>query len=230
MNNKKAWLILAVLMIVGLGSYVFWGISHQSESGNQSNSPSTADLDPVNATYGIEGQQVALVNGKAEIQAAPGSATQITTTLLGKPVIGDINGDSKPDAAIILVQDSGGSGTFYYIAADITTSTGSQGTNAVLLGDRIAFQNIFIQNGQIVVNYADRQPGQPMSVSPSVNVTKYFSYNGSVLQASPPVSGPGEHCGGNMATAAVCATGYRCVPEPGGHLPFGDVGGTCVHD
>lgn len=42
------------------------------------------------------------------------------------------------------------------------------------------------------------------------------------------VAGPGEHCGGNMATARACTTGYHCAPSPNSHLPFGDVGGTCV--
>jgi len=42
----------------------------------------------------------------------------------------------------------------------------------------------------------------------------------------------GESCGGNTATAAVCAPGLTCVPvvqsvrEPA--LPFGDVGGICA--
>jgi len=52
-------------------------------------------------------------------------------------------------------------------------------------------------------------------------------------QAPPPghpVVGLGEHCGGNMTTAPVCAAGFHCAPTPGSHLPFGDVGGTCVAD
>lgn len=226
--NKKVWLTVLVVVIVGLGICILWGSSHKS--GDEGNSPNVSALDPTNATYVIEGQQVTLVNGKSEVPAAPGSATQVTTTLFGEPAIGDINGDGKPDAAVILAQNPGGSGTFYYVAADIATSTGSQGTNAILLGDRIAPQNISIKNGQIVANYADRQPGQPMSTPPSVGVTHYFSYNGSMLQAASPVAGPGEHCGGNMTTAAVCTTGYHCTPVSGNHLPFGDVGGTCVQD
>ncbi len=42
--------------------------------------------------------------------------------------------------------------------------------------------------------------------------------------------GLGEHCGGNMSTAAICAVGFHCAPTAGSHLPFGDVGGTCVED
>lgn len=43
-----------------------------------------------------------------------------------------------------------------------------------------------------------------------------------------PVVGPGQHCGGNIANAPVCQSGYSCAPIPGSTLPFGDVGGICV--
>lgn len=42
------------------------------------------------------------------------------------------------------------------------------------------------------------------------------------------VVGAGERCGGNRSTAPVCVTGFTCTPVSGSHLPFGDVGGTCV--
>lgn len=42
-------------------------------------------------------------------------------------------------------------------------------------------------------------------------------------------AGLGEHCGGNMTTARSCSAGLRCAPTTGSHLPFGDVGGTCVN-
>jgi hypothetical protein len=47
-------------------------------------------------------------------------------------------------------------------------------------------------------------------------------------QTSENVAQAGEHCGGNMANAKTCATGYECQPDPQSHLPFGDVGGICV--
>ncbi len=49
-----------------------------------------------------------------------------------------------------------------------------------------------------------------------------------IASSTPVFAGPGERCGGNMTTARMCETGYHCAPEPGSHLPFGDVGGTCV--
>ena len=219
--SKKILLIVLAVAVVGLGAYAFLGKSRQAAA---------PVFNPLNATYIIEGQPVTLTDGKAATQAAPGSAAMIATAVFGEPASGDLNGDGMPDAALILVQDPGGSGIFYYAAAAINASGTAQGTNAVLLGDRVAPQNIQIQNGQIVVNYADRNAGESMATPPSVGVTKYLIYRGSVLEATLPVAGLGEHCGGNMTTAAVCGTGYRCAPAAGSHLPFGDVGGTCVPD
>jgi len=48
--------------------------------------------------------------------------------------------------------------------------------------------------------------------------------------STPAIALPGGHCGGNMTTAPSCSAGYHCAPVPGSHLPFGDVGGTCVKD
>jgi hypothetical protein len=221
--NKKIWLIVLVVVVV-VGAITYLLIERQ----NKVTTPMVGAFDPLSATYLIENESVTLVNGKAQTPAAPGSAEQVETSVFSQPAVGDLNGDGRSDAAMIITQESGGSGTFYYVVAAIDTASGTVGTNAVFLGDRIAPENIAIQNGQVVVNYADRNPGEPMSTPPSVGVTKYFSLNSSTLQEATPVAGAGQHCGGNMTTAAVCATGYHCAPAPGSHLPFGDVGGTCV--
>jgi hypothetical protein len=190
---------------------------------------STADYKNL-TTYTIEGQSVTLVNGYAETPAAPGSAEKVVTHYFGNAATGDLNGDGVPDVAFILYQDPGGTGTFFYVVAALKTATGYQGTNAVLLGDRIAPQTTEIKNGQLIVNYADRAAGEPMVAKPSVGVSKYLKVQGTTLVETPRVAGVGERCGGNMTTAPVCATGYHCAPVPGSHLPFGDVGGTCVAD
>ena len=215
-------MIVIGVVVVGVTIYLLSGNHYKA------NAPTVAAFDPLNATYVVNDSSIVLMDGRAQAPAAPGSAEQTVTKIFGQPAAGDLNGDGTADAALIITQNSGGSGTFYYVAAAINTASGTAGTNAMLLGDRIAPQNIAIQNGQIVVNYADRNPGEPMTTAPSVAVTKYFLVNGVTLEAASPVAGAGEHCGGNMTTAATCATGYHCAPTPGSHLPFGDVGGTCV--
>jgi hypothetical protein len=69
-----------------------------------------------------------------------------------------------------------------------------------------------------------------MTEQPSIGVSKYLVVHGSNLETGKPISGAGDRCGGNMTTAPTCITGYHCAPEPGVHLPFGDVGGICVAD
>jgi len=59
------------------------------------------------------------------------------------------------------------------------------GTNAILLGDRIAPDTTQIANSIITVNYADRKPTDPMSTPPSVGVSKYLVVAGAVLYDTP---------------------------------------------
>jgi hypothetical protein len=128
--------------------------------------------DPLNAYYTIEGRQVHLVAGRAEVEVVPGSATKIKTSVFGKPVYGDLDGDGKEDAALLLVHDPGGSGTFYYVAAALDNGSGWQGTRAMLLGDRIVLRSIQIHNGVIIVNYLGHLPDEPLSAPATVDMRR----------------------------------------------------------
>lgn len=127
------------------------------------------------ATYMIDGSAVTLVNGMAESEAVPGAATKTITRYFGNEAYGDVNADGVSDIAFLLSQDRGGSGTFYYVAAALKMGNGYKGTNGVLLGDRVAPQPTeILQDGEIIVNYAERIPGEPMTARPSVGVSKYL--------------------------------------------------------
>lgn len=127
------------------------------------------------ATYEIAGKPVTLKNGLSEVEAAPGSASKITTRYFGNEATADLNGDGLVDVAFLLTQSTGGSGTFYYSVVALRTADGWKGTNAILLGDRIAPQTTNIKDGKVIVNYADRNPGEPMTTRPSLGVSKYLS-------------------------------------------------------
>jgi len=137
----------------------------------------------LNSTYFIEKQEVRIIGGRSEVQAAPGSAAKITTAVFGQPGFGDLNGDGRDDAALILVYDPGGSGTFYYLAAAIAQNGGYQGTNAVLLGDRILPRTIQVKNGMIVADYLDRRTDEPMAATPSIVKTMYLTLKAGRLEA-----------------------------------------------
>jgi hypothetical protein len=135
-------------------------------------------VDARNITYKIEGKEVILKDGQAQ---DGGNITKI----FDANTKGDVNGDGVEDVMVMLTQDLGGSGTFFYVAVAIKTDSGYTGSNAVLLGDRIAPQTQEIHNGLIVINYADRNPGEPFTVQPSVGKSLYLEFFKGTLVARP---------------------------------------------
>jgi len=173
MNKKlKITLFVVILVIIVSGLYLISNYSNKNITQNKSVPPTV--FDPLNTTYNVENELVTLINGKSE--------NSVKTLIFGKPVLGDLNGDGINDAAVIITQDTGGSGLFYYVAAAISDTKGAHGTNAIFLGDRIAPQNIEIKNQQIIANYADRKSGEPMTKTPSEGVSAYLIFDGTVLK------------------------------------------------
>lgn len=136
--------------------------------------PATAE-DYRQACYFIERQKICLTDGHSAVDAAPGSATKIETFLFGHPAYGDLDGDGVEDTVVLLIHRPGGSGTFYYVAAALRQGGRVQGTNAVLLGDRITPQTIAVQNGVVTAKYADRRSDESMATSPSIGKSKYLA-------------------------------------------------------
>jgi hypothetical protein len=146
--------------------------------------------DPLNAAYIIEDQIVPLVNGRSRVQAVPGSASLIRADVFGDPLYGDLDGDGDEDAAVVIVYDPGGSGTFYYIAAAIHQNGQYKGTAGYRLGDRIILQTLAYDNGVLLVRYLDRRPGEPMSAPPSARTAVQLRMAGDKL--APLSSGTAE--------------------------------------
>ena len=171
---------LAIIILVLGGVLLYWPASKPSITVK----PQVSDYK--NITYTIENQPVTLVNGYSEKEAAPGSASKIITNYFGNEAFGDVNGDGAPDIAFLLTQQTGGSGTFYYLAVALETTTGYQSTNTIFLGVRIAPQTTEIQNGIITVNYPERKPSDPMTATPSVGISKHFKVeNGQLIEIKP---------------------------------------------
>jgi len=121
-----------------------------------------------NITVTLDGDTVTLNDGVAEKPAAPGSAAQNTVRIVGEPVMGDATGDGRADAALLLENDPGGSGTFYYAVLAVDDDGSYRATNAVSLGDRIAPRGVEFTDGRFVYRYLERRPGEPLAVTPSV--------------------------------------------------------------
>jgi len=128
-----------------------------------------------NITFILDRQLVTLEDGVYEMEAAPGSASKQVVRYFGNEVMHDIDGDGDEDVVFLVTQETGGSGTFFYVVGALKTDTGYEGTQALLIGGRIAPQTTEGGVGrQVVVNYADRAPGEPMSTQPSVGKSLYL--------------------------------------------------------
>jgi hypothetical protein len=148
-----------------------------------SGGPSTvAAPDPANATFAIGKSSITLSNGRSEIEAAPGSAAKVVTALTDKRATGDADGDGRADTIVVLTQQPGGSGTFYYVAVVLNGATGVTTTPATLLGDRVVLNGVRLDGATIVVELLDRGSGEPFTTSPSVSVTKRFAVSGGMLE------------------------------------------------
>lgn len=138
----------------------------------QTKSPSQSPYDaPENAAFSIDGRSVRLQDGRAEHQAVPGSATRVETQILGEPVYGDLDGDGDEDAAVLMWQDTGGSGRFFFVAAALREAGGWRGTKAILIADRVSPTELDIQNGVVKVGYFDRGPSEPIAATPTLGRT-----------------------------------------------------------
>ncbi len=164
-NMKKTLIWIGIILVVLIvGFYAFNSYIYNEKQGDQIPAAS-----PKDATYVIDGKVVKLTNGRAETEAAPNSASKIVTTYFGNEVKTDFDKDGREDVAFILTQETGGSGVFYYVVAALNKETGYEGSQGLLLGDRIAPQRTELSTSSlVVVSYADRKPGEDFSVQPSV--------------------------------------------------------------
>lgn len=138
---------------------------------------------PKDSTYKINGTSVTLKNGVSEIVVVPGSASKIITKYFGNEVKHDFNSDGREDVAFLLTQETGGSGTFYYVVAALNTTNGYVGSDAVFLGDRISPQSTNMGNGNvIIVNYAERNPGDPFTTKPSLGKSIWLLLDSKTMQ------------------------------------------------
>lgn len=176
-NIKKiGYICLSVLFLFVISLFLTYSKGNVHEEPDVSifdQQPKVYTFDPKNATYIIDGQSVALINGVSEVSSAPGSATKTTTRYFGNEAYGDVDGDDDNDAAFLITQDSGGTGLFYYVVVALRTPTGYKLTNTFLVGDRISPQSTEIKEDskELHVNFAERKKGEPMTAEPSVGAT-----------------------------------------------------------
>ena len=154
---KRIWLASSVVC-----GAVLLLVARQS-SPKAAASPLTAPADPPmlvelrNATYaGFEelASRVTLKDGLWEGEPIQPGGTSRPSVSLGRDfhLLGDLDGDGAEEAVVVLVQSSGGSGTFDYLAVVKRTDHGMANVATTVLGDRVQLRAARIENGTLVVS------------------------------------------------------------------------------
>lgn len=198
-SNSTLSTVLKTIVILAILIGGFYAANSYLYNQNQSNSGADGYK---NAEYIIDGNHVRLENGRAQTEAAPGSAVKIITQYFGNDLKIDLNGDGEKDVVFLLTQNTGGSGTYYYVVAALRNSKqnikqnnesdgkskeGWIGSESYFLGDRIAPQTIDDGGNRgggniIIVNYADRATGESFAVQPSVGKSVWLILDLATMQ------------------------------------------------
>lgn len=193
-----AKIAVVVLLVVLAGVIYMFNTSVEGinavidSSGNLSMADyNKAKLAAYDGTYIVNGESIELISGlsELEIDSNPDTSTRTPastriTRYFGNDAKGDLDGDGSEDVAFIITQQTGGTGTFYYVTALLNTADGKVGTEAVPIGDRIAPQSTSIEGGILSVNYMDRKDGESMATDPSVAKSLYLKLNVKTLKFS----------------------------------------------
>lgn len=184
---KKIIIVLVLLVVLIGGFFVLNSYIYKEKQAVYAS-------DHKNAEYVIEGKRIKLENGLSEINIVDStgspqaeSESKLVTKYFGNELKTDLNNDGREDVVFLLTQTTGGSGTFFYAVSALNTEKGYVGSDGYFLGDRIAPQTTELsQNPRhknvIVVNYAERAVGDPMTSEPSVGKSVYLKLDPVYMQ------------------------------------------------
>ncbi len=116
-----------------------------------------------NATYrGLEDTDgpVTLKDGKwVGKPFLEGGASRPTVSLVGNfRLTGDLDGDGCDEAVVLLSQDSGGSGSFYYLAVVARRDGKLENVATQAIGDRIGLRDARIEKGLLMLQLVQAGP------------------------------------------------------------------------
>jgi hypothetical protein len=128
------------------------------------------------ATYhGILDEAITLAGGVYEGEPfVTGGASRPTVTLLAEPLAyGDLDEDGQADVAVVLVSNSGGSGTYVYLAVVESRDGEPFNVATMLLGDREQVKSLVVENGRLVAMLLSHAENDP-ECCPTLEIVREF--------------------------------------------------------
>jgi len=129
------------------------------------------------------------VDGVYEEPVAPGSASEVSVALGTWHALGDLDGDGVADAAAVLIESGGGSGSFFDLAVVVARPLGPVHAAGAFLGDRVGIESVSIEAATVVVRMKAHRPGDPLCC-PSAETALRFRLDGSTLLRVGASTGP----------------------------------------
>ncbi len=172
LSNHRA--VLTVLLLVTLASVAGCG----GEAG-----PLTEES-LRNAKYqgiGVYPEAVKLTNGKFEGYFIAGGSSRSTVVFVEPCAFWDLDGDGEDDAAVLLVENAGGSGVFVYLAAVLNQGGKPVNVATMLLGDKAQVEELAIEAGQINVKMLTHSPGDPVCCPSQESLETYTLEGGELV-------------------------------------------------
>jgi hypothetical protein len=195
--------LLRVVLLGGAGLALCLGACGGSRDGapeppGAGGARRTASLDDATLANGIycssdivaEGP-VRLANGSWSAEDDEGRQTLELGSLRAR---GDLDGDGREDAAVILMGSGGGSGVFVDLAVVLDRNGVPVHAASAALGDRVQVHGVAIEGSEVVVDVTQHGPGDP-ACCPTQNVKRRFRFaDGRLVDTAPPPAtpGPGE--------------------------------------
>jgi hypothetical protein len=115
-------------------------------------------------------QTFRMENGLYRVGTDPAAADYVAISLIEPHAFGSLNNDELADAAVILVENYGGTGQFVQIGAVLNRAGQPIHADSFFLGDRVGVNALGIQNGEIVAALTVHGPDEP-ACCPSVPAT-----------------------------------------------------------
>lgn len=144
--------------------------------------------DVANATYeGIYESPVTLEDGRWEGEAfVPEGASRPSVWLIERLWLkGDLSGDGSEEAAVLLAESSGGSGSYSYIAAMGRHSGALVNLGTALIGDRVQLRALRLSGERIELDVVQGGPNDA-ACCPTQKATRAWSLQPDGLLELPP--------------------------------------------
>jgi hypothetical protein len=103
-----------------------------------------------------------------------GDTSRQALTVVDLSVRGDLDGDGVPDAIVLLVYSTGGSGVFHHLAAVLNDRGRPRHASSVALGDRVRVNSVTLADGRVTADLVVQGENDPLCC-PTLPIARVFT-------------------------------------------------------